>query len=134
MDYLLALAFPHILTLQIQTVNYVSNYMYGFYSMKYLFYSSVFIGRNTRTRLFALENAGPNGNPTWALPLKERCLCQAVTVPEVRHTNNCFATKVISESLWFTSDPAPLIRRENWTPEKLDDLLERSEYCGRQNI
>ena len=71
------------------------------------------------------------GQFEWSLPLNERCHCQGVAAPLVRNTN-CFTRKERLESLWFAKDPLTLTRRENWKPGKLDDLLERKDYCGKR--
>ena len=34
------------------------------------------------------------------------------------------------EELWFTDDPIHFTRKLNWTPEKLDELFNRTVYCN----
>ena len=76
------------------------------------------------------ESRNSSDGLQWSLSLKERCLCHAVTAPLLRRSRHCFVSQMMSEPLWFTSDPSHLTRRENWTPEKLDELLERKAFCG----
>ena len=75
----------------------------------------------------------------WSLPAQKRCSCIAVAM---RRTpldfNSCPADKSrevrkgseVEEELWFTDDPKPLTQRWNWTPEKLNELLERESDCA----
>ena len=68
----------------------------------------------------------------WSLPRKQRCLCQGVVAPEIKHSKLCQRGGTeIDEDLWFIDDhiARSLTNRQNWTPEKLDELLDRRECC-----
>ena len=69
------------------------------------------------------------GEMKYSLPYKGRCLCQIVLNPR-NIMSNC---QVMDEEdvFWFTNDSDILTQRANWTPEKLDILLERNGYCGK---
>ena len=73
----------------------------------------------------------------WTLPYNERCLCQGVVAPRIEPGHTCAnvddqGSTDDSWNLWFVDDykVGPLTRRHNWNKEGLDDLLQRSEYCG----
>ena len=74
----------------------------------------------------------------WSLPYNEICLCQGVVAPKVKPSNKCattddqHCTDDSSCKLWFVddSDVGPLTRRHNWNKGALDDLLQRTDYCG----
>ncbi|XP_072016296.1 uncharacterized protein [Amphiura filiformis] len=79
-----------------------------------------------------------NGVLRWSLTSIERCFCQMVVAPvwmstsSAHSTNQCNTTTIPTEDLWFTDSPEhaeSLIARENWTPETLDGLLQRKEFC-----
>ena len=70
------------------------------------------------------------GKFQWSLLLNERCHCQGVVAPLLRNTK-CLTRKEKLESLWFAKDSSTFTRRENWKPGKLDDLLERKDFCGK---
>ena len=71
----------------------------------------------------------------WSLPSKERCLCQGVVAPEQRADHSCYSGSASeTDDLWFIDNPFHLVRRENWTPKKLDKLLERDKLCCKLNI
>ena len=42
---------------------------------------------------------------------------------------NCSRYENTTGELWFTDDPTTLTSRTNWTPKKLDALLNRSQCC-----
>ena len=77
------------------------------------------------------ERVNHIGKFQWSLLLNERCHCQGVAAPLVRNTK-CSTSKEELKSLWFVKDPSTLTRRENWQAGKLDDLLERKDYCGKR--
>ncbi|XP_072028212.1 hyalin-like [Amphiura filiformis] len=72
------------------------------------------------------------GTLRWSLSYNERCFCQAVVAPRPP-TQACNGVDEYAEDikLWYVDDPRPLINRINWTKEALDKLLDRAEYCGR---
>ena len=43
--------------------------------------------------------------------------------------NNC--PKKIEDAMWFTDNQDELKLPANWTPERLDELLERKKFCGK---
>ncbi|XP_072027773.1 coagulation factor XII-like [Amphiura filiformis] len=63
----------------------------------------------------------------WSLPSQERCLCQGVVA--IKNKETCAENYLMDEELWFTTNPKPLTRRENWTPEAMDMFLNRSILC-----
>ena len=67
-----------------------------------------------------------------SLTLQERCYCDRVVAPIFISTHNCSTEKFNFTQLWFTNHSDLLIQRENWTPERLDDLLERRKFCGKR--
>ncbi|XP_072048588.1 uncharacterized protein [Amphiura filiformis] len=76
-----------------------------------------------------------SGKTRFALPSAERCYCTRVLPPVRKLSNKCNTyNKDKMESLWFTDYPGLLTKRENWTPEKLDELLERKQFCETQNV
>ena len=77
------------------------------------------------------ERVSLTGEPQWSLSLQERCYCQTVVAPTFISIYNCSLNEMSSKWLWYTSDPVPLTKQENWTPERLDKLLERIGYCGK---
>ena len=58
------------------------------------------------------------------MPLEERCKCLGVVAPDEKITQNP------QSELWFTDERKNLTKRSNWTPEVLNKLLERDEYCS----
>ncbi|XP_072014450.1 uncharacterized protein [Amphiura filiformis] len=72
------------------------------------------------------KRLNPTGVMQWSLPYKGRCFCQIVLAPR---SQICHRNEQEEDSFWFTSDHEALIQRENWTPHKLDILLERTGYC-----
>ena len=73
-----------------------------------------------------------SGAIRWSMPRRERCFCQKVIVYPISDLSNSDSTATQSDSLedlWFTDNPAPLVKRRNWMPEKLDILLDRVECC-----
>ena len=66
----------------------------------------------------------------YSIPSLKRCECQGVVLR--KHTRNIdcpFMEKL--KDLWFTDDPVPLTYRWNWTPEILDEMLDRKIACGK---
>ena len=71
------------------------------------------------------------GRERWALRSTERCWCKRVVAPKRigpscpvipdRHGN--------VEPLWYIDDPRELGLSVNWTPDKLDELLDRAICC-----
>ena len=72
----------------------------------------------------------------WAMPSDERCNCMGVVAPE---DNNPPLTCPLvrgddhspNDFWWFTDNKAKLTNRDNWTPETLNKLLKRAEYCSK---
>ena len=77
------------------------------------------------------ERLNLTGETQWFLPKQERCYCQHVIAPTFISIHDCYTNMMESTQLWFTSDSVSLTNRENWTPERLDELLERMGYCGK---
>ena len=75
----------------------------------------------------------------WSLPYNERCLCQGVVAPKHTPSHSCATVNTqhcsndSKRELWFVDDSevGPLTRRHNWNKGVLDDLLQRSNYCGK---
>ena len=70
----------------------------------------------------------------WAIPRKEVCLCQGVVAPQTSGSRSCSRGSDTNtlEDLWSTADltlVTLLTNRRNWTTEKLDNLLGRSNCC-----
>ena len=67
----------------------------------------------------------------WSLPRKEICHCQAVVAPRKTGSQSCSRddNSDMDEDLWFTDDPTPLVNRNNWNKEKLNEYLDRSFCC-----
>lgn len=71
----------------------------------------------------------------WSMPWDERCLCQGVVAPKEGSNppRDCPLVRGDvngTNGYWFTDNKKDLTRRRNWTPSKLNDLLERAVYCG----
>ena len=83
------------------------------------------------------RNPSLGGVLQWSIPYDEICYCQRVVVPRFisletcarRDDYVCFDSKPCN--LWFVDNPALLTRRRNWNKKALDQLLERTVYCGR---
>ena len=70
----------------------------------------------------------------WAMPRKEVCSCQRVVAPKMLTSQSCLThnNEDALEDLWLVDDPnliTLLTNRRNWTPAKLDNLLEQSNCC-----
>ena len=69
------------------------------------------------------------------MPTVERCFCTIVLAPKFLSENCPTALKDASvverEDLWFTDDKELLKNSMKWTPEQLDQLLERVEFCSK---
>ena len=73
----------------------------------------------------------------WSMPLDERCKCLGVVAPEDRRPNRTCPLirgdmNNPNDFWWFTDDDSKkhLTNRDNWTPEMLNKLLKRVEYCS----
>ena len=62
------------------------------------------------------------------MPSWKRCRCDRVMISLVDNTPYC--PQLPAETMWFTDDQDVLKQKANWTPEKLDQLLERKTLCG----
>ena len=66
------------------------------------------------------------------MPQSDLCFCQGVVAPKRGVDCPVIGEKYGGASnLWYTDDPDPLTKRTNWTPEKLDQLLGRVDYCSK---
>ena len=72
----------------------------------------------------------------WSLPLEELCLCKAVVAPVMDMTKT--RAKVCGggqpdeyDQLWFVDDPRGLTTMYNWEKNVLDQLMNRTAYCGK---
>ena len=36
--------------------------------------------------------------------------------------------------MWYVDDPRPLTQRRNWTPSKMNELLEREVFCSKLEV
>ncbi|XP_072016385.1 uncharacterized protein [Amphiura filiformis] len=88
-----------------------------------------FLGVTVGQVCLLTERQAPDGHVRWSLPYKGRCFCQVVRAPRKVATTTCHRRNEEEDSYWYTSDPQELTQRENWTPEKLDVLLERTGFC-----
>ncbi len=66
----------------------------------------------------------------WSLPKKELCFCQGVVAPAMAKSCSTMEEACTEEDLWFIDEPQELTLRHNWRKDILDELLERTEYCG----
>ena len=57
-----------------------------------------------------------------------RCQCDRVVISLVDNTRYC--PKLPKEAMWFTDNQDKLKQPANWTPDKLDELLDRKTFCG----
>ena len=83
------------------------------------------------------ERLNSFGELQLSLTLQERCYCQRVVAPTFIGTHNCSTNELNLTQLWFTNHSHseftnPLTQKENWTPERLDELLERRKFCGKR--
>ena len=85
--------------------------------------------------MFAKRQDPSTGRLRWSLFLKELCYCQGVVALEQITTRTCSGQDdcAHADDLWFTDHPDPLTQRQNWSPPKLDQLLERSVLCCKSN-
>ncbi len=72
-----------------------------------------------------------DGDPRWSLPKKELCFCQGVVAPAMFKSCPTMEETYSEEDLWFIDDPRELTLRHNWKKDILDELLKRTEYCGK---
>ena len=75
-----------------------------------------------------------NGRIRWGIASKDRCDCERVIAPKVKCTPSCarkapFAGITEAIEMWYIDEPELLTRRENWTPERMDELLDRVVLC-----
>ena len=69
----------------------------------------------------------------WSLPYAEICYCQGVLAPAV-FVRACPEKDVYRDGeLWFADDHLiyELTMRRNWKKNKMDELLDRIEFCGK---
>ena len=66
------------------------------------------------------------GRLRWGIPSKDRCACDSVVAPKFECTSS---SRRKPPEMWYIDEPKPLTRTENWTPKKLDELLERTDLC-----
>ena len=70
----------------------------------------------------------------WSLPLEELCLCKAVVAPVMAKTcGDGQPDEYDINQLWFADDPQPLSARHNWQKDVLDQLMDRTAYCGKRH-
>ncbi len=69
----------------------------------------------------------------WSLPFAEICLCQGVVAPVISKTCPEKDDYQDSNGLWFADDHLvyELTMRHNWKKNKMDELLDRIEFCGK---
>ena len=70
----------------------------------------------------------------WGIASKDRCDCERVVAPKFKCTPSCarkapFAGNKEAIEMWYINEPELLTMRENWTPERMDQLLERVDLC-----
>ena len=65
----------------------------------------------------------------WSMSSSMRCRCDRVMISLVDNTPYC--PKLEKETMWFTDKQNELKDKSNWTPDKLDELLERKTFCGK---
>ena len=68
----------------------------------------------------------------WSMPTLMRCMCDAVMISHVDNTLNCH--KITQDIMWFTDNHQQITHKSNWTPEKLDQLLDRQIMCGKYSL
>ena len=77
------------------------------------------------------------GRLRWGMPAKDRCACQRVVAPTFTCTPSCsgkpapFSPYRETIEMWYIDDPKWLTSKDNWNTEKLNELMERKEFCGR---
>ena len=76
-----------------------------------------------------------NGRLRWGIASKDRCDCERVVAPKFKCTQSCarkapFAghNREVIE-MWYIDEPKLLTMTENWTQERMDELLERVDLC-----
>ena len=67
----------------------------------------------------------------WSLPFKGRCFCQGVVTAINKSRQPCTLEGDSEPEFWFVNDPIPLIHRSSWNQGRLDELLQRTGYCGK---
>ncbi|XP_072049864.1 uncharacterized protein [Amphiura filiformis] len=74
-----------------------------------------------------------DGFSKWTLASNERCYCTSVIAP-IKYFINVEDSKYCSDKpepqWWFVESIDALTLRENWTPTRLDVLLDRAAFCG----
>ena len=77
---------------------------------------------------------------TWSLPYRERCVCTKVLPVSDMHVPCPYqgppgpAAADSEPYWWFTANPGPLTKKDNWTPATLDVLLDRVMLCGKYAV
>ena len=89
---------------------------------------ALFIARVNSRICILKEKKDETGEVHWSLPLKQLCDCEKVVAVNLP----CVASKTNPADLWFIDDPTELIDESNWTPDILDELLQREPYCERE--
>ena len=71
------------------------------------------------------------GRERWALRSTERCWCTRVVAPKRIGSSCPVIPDVNVEPLWYwyIDDPRELGLSVNWTPDQLDELLDRAICC-----
>ena len=69
------------------------------------------------------------GRMRWSMASIMRCQCDRVMISLVDNTPYC--PKVLEDTMWFTDNQDELKHKSNWTPDRLDALLERKIFCGK---
>ena len=87
------------------------------------------------------ERPDPSSGGTlrWSLSYDDICYCQRVIAPTFISLEKCpkeddqTCSDILSCNLWFVDDPTLLTHSQNWNIKTLDQLLERTDYCGESN-
>ena len=93
---------------------------------------AVYIVEVVNSHICLLQERFDPSSMRWSLPQKERCFCQRVVAPQISGSRSCVRVNDTDniEDLWFIDDPTTVTNPRNWTPRKLDDLLDRSQCCN----
>ena len=75
-----------------------------------------------------------SGMMRWSQPKKDLCFCQWAVAPKIALLSTDQSCPRNEDSnamaeLWFTDEPTSLTNHTNWTPKKLDALLNRTYCC-----
>ena len=73
------------------------------------------------------------GSLRWSLPYSEKCFCQGVVAPVVKGNWCPEEDEYAAGELFFADDHLiyELTMRHNWKKNKMDELLDRIELCGK---